>query len=154
MGVKLTYVFALPNILAFCWKKFKGGGAKDNRPLFFQNNRLLFLLFFLLFFKNLRGGKSRFWGGAPLPPVAESQHKKAVIYQDLFQFIGCVRNVRIRSFFNVQRNNALFEFLFVMLNQKLDFIFFESFFFTIKIDVFSVLQVLIPTVVFFHESNY
>ena len=26
--------------------------------------------------------------------------------------------------------------------------------FAIKIDVFSILQVLIPTVVFFHESNY
>ena len=26
--------------------------------------------------------------------------------------------------------------------------------FTIKLDVFSLLQVLIPTVVFFHESNY
>ena len=26
-------------------------GAKDNRPLCFQNNRLLFLLFFLLFFR-------------------------------------------------------------------------------------------------------
>ena len=26
--------------------------------------------------------------------------------------------------------------------------------FTIKIDVFPFLQVLIPTVVFFHESNY
>ena len=54
-------------------KKFKGGGeAKDNRPLFLENNRLLFLLFFLLFLKIL-GGKSRF-GGHPLPPsVAESQ---------------------------------------------------------------------------------
>ena len=31
------------------------------------------------------------------------------------------------DFFNVQCNNALFEFLFVMLNQKLDFGFFESF---------------------------
>ena len=37
------------------------------------------------------------------------------------------QNVRIGSFFNVQINNALFEFLFVMLNQKLDFSFFESF---------------------------
>ena len=26
--------------------------------------------------------------------------------------------------------------------------------FTIKIDVFALLQVFIPTVVFFHESNY
>ena len=37
------------------------------------------------------------------------------------------QNVRIGSFFNVLLNNALFEFLFVMLNQKLDFSFFESF---------------------------
>ena len=47
-------------------------------------------------------------------------HIKAVLYQELFQFIGCVRNVRIGSFFNLQCNNALFEFLFVMVNQKLD----------------------------------
>ena len=41
-----------------------------------------------------------------------------------------------------------------MINQKLGFIFFESFIYK-KIDVFfSVLEVLIPTVVFFHESNY
>ena len=32
---------------------------------------------------------------------------------------------RVSSMYNV--NNALFEFLFVMLNQKLDFSFFESF---------------------------
>ena len=31
-------------------------------------------------------------------------------------FIGCIRNVRIGSFFNVQCNNALFKFFFVMLN--------------------------------------
>ena len=37
------------------------------------------------------------------------------------------QNVRIGSFFYVLLNNALFEFLFVMLNQKLDFSFFESF---------------------------
>ena len=45
---------------------------------------------------------------------------KAVMYQDLLQLIGCIRNVRIESFFNVQCNNALFEFLFVMLSRKLD----------------------------------
>ena len=46
------------------------------------------------------------------------------------------QNVLIGSFFNVQINNALFEFLFVMLNQKLDFSFFESFIYN-KIDVFA-----------------
>ena len=40
------------------------------------------------------------------------------------------------SFFNVPCNNALFEFLFVMLNQQLDFNFFESFVYN-KFDVFS-----------------
>ena len=49
------------------------------------------------------------------------------MYLDVFQFIGCIRNVLIGSFLNVQCRNALFEFLFVMLNQKLDFSFFESF---------------------------
>ena len=38
-----------------------------------------------------------------------------------------MRNVCIESFFNVQCNNTLFVFVFVMPNQKLDFIFFESF---------------------------
>ena len=47
----------------------------------------------------------------------------------------------------------LFELLFVMINQKLDFGFSESLF-TIKIDVFALLQVYILTVVFFHESNH
>ena len=42
------------------------------------------------------------------------------------QFIGCIKNVGIGRFFNVHCNNALFEFLSVMLNQKLDFSFFES----------------------------
>ena len=70
------------------------------------------------------------------------------MYLDLFQFVGCMKNVRIGSFFNVQYKNALFEFLFVMLNQKLDFSFFESFIDN-KIGVFPFLQVLIPTVVFF-----
>ena len=37
------------------------------------------------------------------------------------------QNVRIGSFFNATINNALFEFLFVMLNQTLDFSFSESF---------------------------
>ena len=45
----------------------------------------------------------------------------AVMYQDLFQFIGCIRNVYIGNFFSVQRNNARFEFLFVIFNQKLFF---------------------------------
>ena len=40
-----------------------------------------------------------------------------------------------------------------MLNQKLDFSFFESFIYN-KIDVFALFTSLIPTVVFSHESNY
>ena len=46
--------------------------------------------------------------------------------------IGCIRNVRIESFFNVYLYNALSEFLFVVLNQKLDFSFFESFIYNKK----------------------
>ena len=44
------------------------GVAKDNRPLFFENNRLLFLLFFLLFFENFKGAKVVL-EGRPLPPL-------------------------------------------------------------------------------------
>ena len=40
-----------------------------------------------------------------------------------------------------------------MINQKLDFGFSESLF-TIKIDVFPLLQAFILTVVFFHENNH
>ena len=40
-----------------------------------------------------------------------------------------------------------------MLNQKLDFSFSESSIYN-KSYFFSLLQVLIPTVVFLHESNY
>ena len=59
---------------------------------------------------------------------------KAVMYYELSKFIGCIRNVRVGSFFNVYlyNNNALFEFLFVMLNQKLDLSFFESFIYNKK----------------------
>ena len=45
-------------------------------------------------------------------------------------------------------NNTLFAFVFVMPNQKLDFILFESFIYNKNGCFFSVLQVLIPTVVF------
>ena len=39
----------------------------------------------------------------------------------LIKFIGCIRNVRIASFFNVYLYNALFEFLSsCSINQKLD----------------------------------
>ena len=38
--------------------------------------------------------------------------KKQFMYYELFQFIGCIRNVPFGSFLNVQRNNALFEFFF------------------------------------------
>ena len=41
-----------------------------------------------------------------------------------------------REFLQCTINNALFEFLFVMLNQKLDSSFFESFIYN-KIDVFA-----------------
>ena len=56
------------------------------------------------------------------------------MYYKLFKFIGCVRNVRIGSFFNLSLYlyNALFEFLFVMHNQKLDFTFFEPFIYNEK----------------------
>ena len=37
------------------------------------------------------------------------------------------QNVCIGIFYQCTINNALFQFLFVMLNQKLDFSFFESF---------------------------
>ena len=40
-----------------------------------------------------------------------------------------------------------------MLNQKLDFSFFESFIYNKKMMFLPFLQVLIPAVVFFHESN-
>ena len=47
------------------------------------------------------------------------QYIKAVMYQELSEFIRYIRNVRIGSFFNVvYLYNAVFEFLFVMLNQK------------------------------------
>ena len=52
------------------------------------------------------------------------------------------------SFFNVYLYNSLFEFLFVMLNQKLDFSFCESFIYNKKCYV-PFLQVLSPAVVFF-----
>ena len=32
---------------------------------------------------------------------------KGIMYQDSFQFIGCIRNVRIESFFDLQCTNAL-----------------------------------------------
>ena len=48
------------------------------------------------------------------------------MYEDLFQLNGFIRNVHIGSFFNVYLYNALFEFLFVMLNKKLDFSFFKG----------------------------
>ena len=50
------------------------------------------------------------------------------ILKQLFtKIIGCIRNVRIGSFFNVYLCNTLFEILFVTLNQKLDLSFFKSF---------------------------
>ena len=74
---------------------------------------------------------------------------KAGMYQDLFQFIGYIRNVCIGRFFNVQCSDALFEFFFVMLNQQLDLwgltLASLSCLLTIKIDVFPLLQVFILT---------
>ena len=50
--------------------------------------------------------------------------------------------------FNVYLYNALSEFRFVMLNQKLDFSFFKSFIYNKKWCSFPFLKVLISTVVF------
>ena len=61
-------------------------------------------------------------------------YKSSYVLPDLFQFIGCIRNVRIWSFFNVQFYNALFNFLFVML-RKLTSASLRRLF-TNKIDVF------------------
>ena len=60
------------------------------------------------------------------------QYKNSYVLKT--KFIGCIRNVRIGSFFNVYLYNALFEFVFVTLNQNLDFSFCELLF-TIKGDV-------------------
>ena len=54
------------------------------------------------------------------------------MYKELSKFIGCIRNVRIGSFFNVYLYIALFEFLFVILNQKRDFSFCGSFIYNKK----------------------
>ena len=76
---------------------------------------------------------------------------KAGMYQDLFQFIGCIRNVLVGSFFNVYLY-ALFEFLFVILNQKLDFSsFFESFIYN-KIGVFPLFTGFNSHSGVFHEA--
>ena len=37
---------------------WEGEGAKDNRPLFFKVQALVFLLFLLLFFENFKGGNN------------------------------------------------------------------------------------------------
>ena len=66
----------------------------------------------------------------------------------LFQLIGCIKNICIGSFFNVDVINALFEFLFVLRYSKLDFCFCETFIYNKKWCWFSSLQVLILTVVF------
>ena len=46
--------------------------------------------------------------------------------KDLFQFIG-LSECSYQEFLQCTVNNALFEFFFVMLNQNIDFSFFESF---------------------------
>ena len=46
--------------------------------------------------------------------------RSSYVLRSVYKFIGRIRNVRIGSFFNVPLHNALFEFLIVMLNQKLD----------------------------------
>ena len=63
------------------------------------------------------------------------------------------QNVRIGSFFNVQ---LIMHCLNSFLSCSIRNLTFASLsrLFTIKIDVLPFLQVLIPTVVFFHESNY
>ena len=50
-----------------------------------------------------------------------------------------------REFFNVHYNNALSEFLFVMLNQKLDFSFFDSFILFIRLFAMPVVAQIIVT---------
>ena len=62
-------------------------------------------------------------------------------------------NVRIGSFFNVQ---LIMHYLNFFLSCSIRNLTLASLsrLFTIKIDGFALLQVLIPTVVFFHESNY
>ena len=57
-------------------KNLRGGGAKDNRPLFFRTIGCCFYCSFYCFSKilggkRLLGGEVVFWGGRP--PVAESQ---------------------------------------------------------------------------------
>ena len=88
-----------------CWlsarKNLRG---EDNKPLFFQNNRILFLLFFLLFFKNFRGAKVVLGGTPFCPPVAESQYdclnKTAPVYFHYY-FVSCFHlhhfNTRLAS---------------------------------------------------------
>ena len=63
------------------------------------------------------------------------------------------QNVRIGSFFNVQ---LIMHYLNSFLSCSIRNLTLASLsrLFTIKIDVLPFLQVLIPTVVFFHESNY
>ena len=50
----------------------------------------------------------------------------------LFQFIGCIKNICIGRFFNVDVINALFEFLFVLRYSKLDFCLCEMFIYNKK----------------------
>ena len=59
-------------------EKIGGGGAKDNRPLFFKTIGYCFYCSFYCFSKILGGqtpsrGAKSFWGAPPAPPVAESQ---------------------------------------------------------------------------------
>ena len=59
-------------LLAFCQKKCFG--EEDDRPLSFQNNRLLFLMFSLLFLTIVFcGGGDNVYGRTPSPCLAESQ---------------------------------------------------------------------------------
>ena len=53
----------------FARKKIKGGGAKDNKPLFFKMIGYCFHCSFDCFFKIL-GGQKSFWGASP---VAQTQ---------------------------------------------------------------------------------
>ena len=50
----------------------------------------------------------------------------------LCQLIGCIKNIFIGSFFNVDVINALLEFLFVLRYSKLDFCLCETFIYNKK----------------------
>ena len=69
-----------------------------------------------------------------LKQVKNCSENPRLLKLKLFQLIGCIKNICIGSFFNVDVINALFEFLFVLRYSKLDFAYVRRLF-TIKNDV-------------------